>query len=124
MVGAYLAVNAFQKVLAFYEGGILDLLDENLELTRTAYELGEAELLQVILTQNGFIETRFAYLDALAAYTKALVELEAAAGENLGNIPLARILLETNPYSVATQQFKGNNNRQPFIVNRKGRTVK
>ena len=124
VVGAYLAVNAFQKVLAFYEGGILDLLDENLELTRTAYELGEAALLQVILTQNGFIEMRFAYLDALAAYTKALVELEAAAGENLGNIPMARILLETNPYSVATQQFKGNNNRQPSIVNRKGRTIK
>ncbi len=83
VVGAYLAVNAAQKVLAFYEGGILNLLNENLELIRTAYELGEVELLEVILTQNQFIETRFAYLDALATYTKAVAELETATGVNL-----------------------------------------
>ncbi|MCZ6679016.1 MAG: TolC family protein [Candidatus Poribacteria bacterium] len=117
VVGAYLAVNAAQKVLAFYEGGILDLLDENLELIRTAYELGEAELLEVVLTQNEFIETRFAYLDALAAYTKALVELEAAAGESLDNIPLAHVPLETNPYSVVSGQLKINT-RQSSLVNR------
>jgi len=90
VVGAYLAVNAAQKVLAFYEGDILNLLNENLELIRTAYELGEAELLEVIFTQNQFIETRFAYLDALAAYTKAVAELETATGGNLENIPQAR----------------------------------
>ena len=117
VVGAYLAVNAAQKVIAFYEGGILDLLDENLDLIRTAYELGEAELLEVILTQNEFIETRFGYLDALAAYGKALIELEAAAGGSLENIPLARVLLDTNPYSVVTRQLQINN-RQSSLVNR------
>lgn len=103
VVGAYLAVNAAQKVLAFYEGGILNLLDENQDLIRTAYELGEAELLEVILTQNQFIETRFAYLDALAAYTQAVAELEAVAGGNLENIPQARVPLKTNPYSIVNR---------------------
>ncbi|MBI1928152.1 TolC family protein [Candidatus Poribacteria bacterium] len=103
VVGAYLAVNAAQKVLAFYEGGILDLLNENQDLIRTAYELGEAELLEVIFTQHQFIETRFAYLDALAAYTKAVAELETAAGGNLENIPQGRVPLETNPYSIVNQ---------------------
>lgn len=80
VVGAYMKVLATQKMLSFYEGGILDLLDENLELVRTAYELGEAELLEVILTQNEFISTKNAHLDALATYTQTLAELSAAVG--------------------------------------------
>ena len=77
---ALLSLNAAQKALDFYEGELLNLLDENLELTRTAYQLGEAELLEVILTQNAFIDTRFAYLDALSTHRKALVELETVVG--------------------------------------------
>ena len=80
VMGAVLSLKAAQKALGFYEGELLNLLDENLELTRTAYQLGEAELLEVILTQNEFIDTRFAYLDALATHRKALVELEAVVG--------------------------------------------
>ena len=77
---ALLSLNAAQKALDFYEGELLNLLDENLELTRTAYQLGEAELLEVILTQNAFIDTRFAYLDVLSTHRKALVELETVVG--------------------------------------------
>lgn len=77
---ASLSLLAAQKTLNFYEDDLLNLLDENLELTRTAYELGEAELLEVILTQNEFIEIRFAYLDALAAHHKALTALQATVG--------------------------------------------
>lgn len=80
VTAAFLTLLATQKALDFYEGELLNLLDENLELTRTAYELGEAELLEVILTQNEFVTTRFDYLDALAAHHKALGELQAAVG--------------------------------------------
>ena len=80
VMAAVLSLNAAQNALEFYEGELLNLLDENLELTRTAYQLGEAELLEVILTQNEFINTRFAYLDALAIHRKALVELEMVVG--------------------------------------------
>ena len=80
VMGALLSLNAAQKALDFYEGELLNLLDENLELTRAAYQLGEAGLLEVILTQNEFIDTRFAYLDALATHRKAVVELETVVG--------------------------------------------
>ena len=75
---AFLSLKTAQKTLKFYEGDSVKLLNENLKLTRTAYELGEAKLLEVILMQNEFIEMRFAYLEALAAYYKALAQLEAA----------------------------------------------
>ena len=75
VMAAFLSLSTTQKMLTFYEGDSLKLLNENLKLTRTAYELGETELLEVILMQNEFIKTRFAYLDALAAYHKALAEL-------------------------------------------------
>ena len=80
VMAAFLSVRTAQKMLTFYEGDSLKLLNENFKLTRTAYELGETELLEVILMQNEFSKTRFAYLDALTAYHKALAELEAAVG--------------------------------------------
>ena len=87
VMAAFLSLSTTQKMLTFYEGDSLKLLNENLKLTRTAYELGETELLEVILMQNEFIKTRFAYLDALAAYHKAMAELEAAVGTTLESGP-------------------------------------
>jgi cobalt-zinc-cadmium efflux system outer membrane protein len=83
VMAAFISLRTVQKTLKFYEGDSLKLLNENLTLTRTAYELGEAELLEVILMQNEFINTQFAYLDALGMYHKALAELEAAVGTSL-----------------------------------------
>ena len=87
VTAAFLSLSTTEKMLTFYEGDSLKLLNENLKLTRTAYELGETELLEVILMQNEFIKTRFAYLDALAAYHKAFAELEAAVGTSLEPVP-------------------------------------
>lgn len=87
VIAAFLSLSTTQKMLTFYEGDSLKFLNENLKLTRTAYELGETELLEVILMENEFIKTRFAYLDALAAYHKALAELEAAIGTSLESVP-------------------------------------
>ncbi len=83
VIAAFISLNAAQKNLKFYDGNLLKLLNENLTLTRSAYELGEAELLEVILMQSEFAKTRFAYLDALEAYHKALAELEAAIGTSI-----------------------------------------
>ena len=87
VMAAFLSLRTTQKMLTFYEGDSLKLLNENLKLTRTAYELGETELLEVILMQNEFINTQFAYLDALGIYHKALAELEAAVGTSLEAVP-------------------------------------
>ena len=87
VTAAFLSLTAAQKNLEFYEGDLLKLLNENLKLMRTAYELGEAELLEVILMQNEYIKTRFAYLDALAASHKALANLDAAVGTSIESLP-------------------------------------
>ena len=87
VIAAFLSLSTTQKTLMFYENDSLKLINENLKLTRAAYELGEADLLEVILMQNEFIKTRFAYLEALTAHCKALTELEAAVGTSLELLP-------------------------------------
>ncbi len=87
VIAAFLSLRTARKMLAFYGGDSLKLLNENLKLTRTAYKLGETELLELILMQNEFNKTRFAYLDALGTYYKALTELEAAVGTSLESVP-------------------------------------
>ena len=83
VIGSFVALNATEKNLSFYDDNLLKLLNDNLTLTLTAYDLGEAELLEVILMQSEYVKTQFAYLDALAAYRKAIVELEAAIGTSI-----------------------------------------
>ena len=87
VMSSFLSLNTARKMIDFYQGDSLKLLNENLNLTRAAYELGEAELLEVILMQNEFIKTRFAYLEALTTYHKALAELEAAIGTSIEMLP-------------------------------------
>lgn len=87
VMAAFLSVKTAQKTLKFYEGDSVRLLNENLKLTRTAYEFGEAKLLEVLLMQNEFIEMRFAYLEALAAYHKALAQLEATIDTPISSKP-------------------------------------
>lgn len=91
VMAAFISLRTAQKNLQFYEAlpskNVLKLLNENLKLTRVAYELGEAGLLEVILMQNEFTKTRFAYLSALAAFHKALAELEAAIGTSVELLP-------------------------------------
>ncbi len=87
VMAAYLSLKTAQKTLKFYEGDSVKLLNENLKLTRTAYELGEVKLLEVILMQNEFVEMRFAYLEALTAYYKALAQLEATIDTPISGQP-------------------------------------
>ncbi len=83
VIAAFLTITAAEKNLKFYDNNVLKLVNDNLTLTRTSYELGEAELLEVILIQNEFIKTRFAYLDALVAYHIAYTQLESAIGTSI-----------------------------------------
>ena len=87
VMSAFLSLNTARKTIMSYKGNSMELLNENLDLTRAAYELGEAELLEVILMQNEFIKTRFAYLEALETYYKALTQLEAAIGTPIESLP-------------------------------------
>lgn len=83
VMAAYIMMSASEKTLKFYDENMLKLLNDNLTLMRSAYELGEVELLELIIMQTEFIKTRFAYLDALATYHKSMVRLESALGTSI-----------------------------------------
>ncbi len=83
VMAVYIMMSASQKTLKFYDENMLKLLNDNLTLMRSAYELGEVELLELIIMQTEFIKTRFAYLDALATYHKSMVRLESALGTSI-----------------------------------------
>ncbi len=87
VIAAYITLNATKKTLQLYEGDLLKLLNENLTLTRAAYELGEVQLLEVLLLQTEFVKARFAYLDVLESYHKAVAELESAIGTSIALVP-------------------------------------
>lgn len=87
VMAAYITLNATEKTIKFYEGDLLKLLNENLTLTRAAYELGEVQLLEVLLLQNEFVKARFSYLDALESYHNAVTVLETAIGTSIELVP-------------------------------------
>ena len=87
VMAAYITLNSTEKTIKFYEGDLLKLLNENLSLTRAAYELGEVQLLEVLLLQNEFVKARFSYLDAIESYHKAVTELETSIGTSIELVP-------------------------------------
>lgn len=86
VTSAFLSVDAGKRNLKFYESDLLKLLNENLNLTRSAYELGETGLLELILIQNEYIKSQLDYLDTLYIYQKAYIDLEMAIGIPLESI--------------------------------------
>lgn len=86
VTSAFLSVDAGKRNLKFYESDLLKLLNENLNLTRSAYELGETGLLELILIQNEYIKSHMDYLDTLYIYQKAYIDLEMAIGTSLESI--------------------------------------
>ena len=77
---------AFQERLAAYEiatestGEVIDLAEKNLEDFRTAYEQGQASLIQVQRAQEQLLELRNASVDMLEAFHLAEARLRFVAG--------------------------------------------
>ncbi|MCG9128936.1 TolC family protein [Candidatus Poribacteria bacterium] len=80
VISAFLSLDAAERNLKFYENDLLKLLNDNLNLTRSAYELGETGLLELIFIQNEYIKSKMDYLDTLYTYQKAYLDLEMAIG--------------------------------------------
>lgn len=55
---------------------ILPRVKENLDLTTTAYKLGQYDITRVLAARQSYFETRTAYLDALTALHKVAIEIE------------------------------------------------
>jgi cobalt-zinc-cadmium efflux system outer membrane protein len=69
-------VEASKKSLEIFQQGLVNLVRENLELNRVAFQAGEIEFLEVVRAEEDFIRTNTLFLEALYNYNLALVELE------------------------------------------------
>jgi cobalt-zinc-cadmium efflux system outer membrane protein len=66
--------------LSIYEREIFPQLEENLQLTREAYRLGEVGFLSVMEEQRKFLEVNEGYLSALHEWNTEMARLAARAG--------------------------------------------
>ncbi|MCI0529682.1 MAG: TolC family protein, partial [Nitrospira sp.] len=73
-------VEASKKSLEIFQQGLVNLVRENLELNRVAFQAGEIEFLEVVRAEEDFIRTNTLFLEALYNYNLALVELETTMG--------------------------------------------
>lgn len=75
--------DATVRALRLFETGVLRQAQDNLQVVRSAHELGELRLLDVINEQRRLLDIQRAYTDLLRDANLALVELERAAGAPL-----------------------------------------
>ena len=80
---AYASFLNADKVLSLYRSDIIPQLEENLNLTREAYRIGEVGILTVIEEQKKFFEVNDGYLTSLHDRQTALLKLETAAATDL-----------------------------------------
>jgi cobalt-zinc-cadmium efflux system outer membrane protein len=79
--GAYARLSKMGEILDLYNSSVLVAAEQNVDLTQKAYKQGMANFLQVILATQQLGNQRQSYLDALAEYQQARVDLETAVGK-------------------------------------------
>jgi cobalt-zinc-cadmium efflux system outer membrane protein len=77
------AVTAAASRVRTYGGEILPTFEENLRLIDRAFELGEIDILQVLVARERFLRIRTDFLDSYADYFQAVADLEASIGTDL-----------------------------------------
>lgn len=94
--GAFQRAQTSWDVATYYRDNFLPLLQENLELSRTAYRAGKISLLSVLEAQKLLLASRGRYVESLRNAAVAVTDLEKAIGA-----PIARVIGDVAP--AATQ---------------------
>ena len=77
---------ASRRIMEQFTEHILPQQQENFELLREGYQLGQFTLTEMLVIQREFIQGRSRYLDAVAEFNSALVDLESASGATVIDI--------------------------------------
>lgn len=77
------AVNAASQRVAVYGGDIVPTFERNLTLIRKAFELGEIDVLKVLVARERFLDVQRDALGAYQDYFDALAALEAVVGSEI-----------------------------------------
>ncbi|MBI5942735.1 MAG: TolC family protein [Chloroflexi bacterium] len=68
------------SLLESYEPGILKRAESNVKLVEDGYRQGLTNIVEVIQCRQQFAELKSSYIDTLAEYQRAVIDLEIAAG--------------------------------------------
>lgn len=74
---------AAKETVALFQRGVIDQSEQNLQVMRQAYTLGQLRLLDVLNEQRRLVDTQLAYIDAQTELAEAAADLERAVGEDL-----------------------------------------
>ncbi len=80
---AFQAYVAAQREVEIFEKDILGRAEENSRFIETAYQAGKIDFFQFVVVQNDLVSAQLSYLDSLAAFRDAEVNLEQAVGAPL-----------------------------------------
>ncbi|MBI3301382.1 MAG: TolC family protein [Deltaproteobacteria bacterium] len=72
--------DATRRTLMVFEQDVLARVDENFRFIETAYRAGKIDLFQFIVVQNDLVAAQLSYIDSLARFREAEVNLERAVG--------------------------------------------
>jgi cobalt-zinc-cadmium efflux system outer membrane protein len=72
--------DAARRTLTVFEQDVLARVDENFRFIETAYRAGKIDLFQVVVVQNDLVAAQLSYLDVLARFRQAEIDLERAMG--------------------------------------------
>lgn len=81
--GAFRRWTAAKDTVALFQRGVIDQSEQNLQVMRQAYTLGQLRLLDVLNEQRRLVDTELAYIDAQTELAEAAADLERAVGEDL-----------------------------------------
>jgi len=84
VAAAYQAYEAARREVEIFEQNILGRAEENFGFIETAYRAGKLDFFQFVVVQNDLVSAQLSYLESLAAFREAEVDLEQAVGAPLG----------------------------------------
>ena len=95
-------VKTLASLLESYAPGILKRAESNVKLVEDGYRQGLTSIVEVIQSRQQFAELKSSYIDTLAEYQWAVIDLEIAAGIFPGTIKLKHAN-EVNSYEKSNQ---------------------
>ena len=81
-------VKTLAPLLESYAPGILKRAESNVKLVEDGYRQGLTSIVEVIQSRQQFTELKSSYIDTLAEYQRAVIDMEIAAGIFPGTIKL------------------------------------
>lgn len=80
-------VRSHEKLLQIYQMALIPQASSTLNSSRTAYQAGRTNFLELLDSERSLYETRIAYYRNLAQYVDSLARLEEMAGTSLSTLP-------------------------------------